>query len=201
MDLAGRFIMSGESFSITIISLILLLAGGVRLCWGWGHCNLSISDLETDQVQHDDSQSVESDATIFLALSEFPQFIAELSFLLIGCSVIRDEAHFSKNLHHLLKVKVLIRHQSICSLLLFYLIRPTQMLPQYDLLLHQAEIPLESLPHKLLALLVVVRFGLWEIADLVKLLLGSLMLFPSLIGIVIEDLLQVVSFFGTATTL
>jgi hypothetical protein len=76
MDLAGRFIMSGESFSIAINYLILLLAGSVRLRWGWGHWNLSISDFETDQVQHDDSQSVESDATIFLALSEFPQFIA-----------------------------------------------------------------------------------------------------------------------------
>ena len=76
MDLACRFIMSRESFSIAINSLILLLAGSVRLGWGWGHCNLSISDLETDQVQHDDSQSVESDATIFLALSKFPQFIA-----------------------------------------------------------------------------------------------------------------------------
>lgn len=76
MDLTDRFIMSGERFSIAINSLILLLAGGVRLRWGRGHCNLSISDLETNQVQHDDSQSVESDATIFLALSEFPQFIA-----------------------------------------------------------------------------------------------------------------------------
>jgi len=76
MDLAGRFIMSREGFSIAINSLNLLLAGGVGLRWGWGHCNLSISDLETDQVQHDYSQSVESDATIFLTLSKFPQFIA-----------------------------------------------------------------------------------------------------------------------------
>lgn len=76
MDLADRFIMSGECFSIAINSLILLLACSVRLRWGWGHCNLSISDLETNQVQHDDSESVESDASIFLALSKFPQFIA-----------------------------------------------------------------------------------------------------------------------------
>jgi len=76
MNLAGRFIMSREGFSIAINSLNLLLASSVRLCWGWGHWNLSISDLETNQVQHDDSQSVKSDATIFLALSKFPQFIA-----------------------------------------------------------------------------------------------------------------------------
>lgn len=76
MDLACRFIMRGDCFSIGINTFNLLLAGSIRLCWSWGHCDLSISDLETDQVQHEDSQSVESDATIFLPLSEFPQFIA-----------------------------------------------------------------------------------------------------------------------------
>jgi hypothetical protein len=37
MDLAGRFIVGGESFSITIKSLNLLLAGIVRLGRSRGH--------------------------------------------------------------------------------------------------------------------------------------------------------------------
>ena len=69
--------------------------------------------------------------------------------------------------------------------MLFKLIRSAEMLTQYDLLLYQAEIPLESLPHKLLALLIVIRFGLGEIANLVKLVFGSLLLLSSLISIVI----------------
>ena len=95
MDLASRFIVCRECISVDIYSHNLLLTGCVRLSWGWGHCNLSISDLETDKVQHEYSESVESNATIFIALNEFPQFITQLIFMLIGRSIMRDETHFS----------------------------------------------------------------------------------------------------------
>lgn len=113
----------------------------------------------------------------------------------------RHETHSIQYLDHLLNAKVFIRNHRISRLLLFLLIRSIQLLPQYDLLLYQAEVPLESLPYKLLALLIVIRFGLGEIADFVKLLLCPLLLLPSLVGIVIEDLLQVFTFLGTAATL